>query len=255
MLHSSLFAAFSDADKKEFLGACPWVPVKRGERLIDMGESYGWGILLLEGFLRLETGDHESEMSTSSILKPGDALMESVTVDTIQAGYRITAITSSSYYKVPSVWLRQFLWHRPALALITLDVISQKIEKLRRQIARINASSSIETIGRFLYELAVTDSLGRPLLDKRLPQKDLADMLNLSREEINRKLKLLETAGLAVKTAEGWVLSTSLESKYPAPLMPLVQRGHAAFTGIGAISKAPLYLQPRPEFPDGAVWE
>lgn len=250
MLHSSLFAAFSDADKKEFLGACPWIQVRRGERLIEMGESYGWGILLLEGFLRLETGDVPEQCSTASILKPGDAMMESITADTISSVYRITAITSASYYKIPCVWLRQFLWYRPALALLTLDVISQKIIKLRRQISRITMTTSLETIGRFLYELSVIDNQGRVLLDKRIPQKDLACMLSLSREEMNRKMKQLEQAGLAVKSQEGWFLSEVLATPYPTPLLPLEKRGQAAFNGVGAMSKSPPHMFSRPELPD-----
>lgn len=221
MFGSPLFQAIPAEERTQLLSQCKWRTLKRGDALMALGTSYDWGFSLLEGFLRVECLGLKAQLVTVSVLKPDEFFVESFTQASAQACHQVTAMTAASLYQIPLTLVQQLLRDRPSLALLALDSATDRVRALRKQIARINQNESTVPLGRLLFDLATVRDDGLRLLDKRITQRDLAVMLGLSREEVNRRMKLLERKGLLSKYPEGWSVDDSFQDTDVAGLIRL----------------------------------
>lgn len=221
MLESPLFLALPSDERTRFLARCRWRTLKRGEVLMTLDTEYDWGFSPIEGFLRVECLGPSAQLVTVSVLKPNEFFLESFTEKVALACHQISAMTNVSLYQIPLGLAQETLKSRPSLAMMALDSAVQRMRGLRKQIARINQNESSVPLARVLFDLATVREDGLRLLDKRITQKDLAVMLGLSREEVNRRMKLLEKKGLLAKYPDGWSVHDSFQDTDMAGLLPL----------------------------------
>jgi transcriptional regulator with XRE-family HTH domain len=106
-------------------------------------------------------------------------------------------------------------------ALAVIAHKSARNLRLFRTIARLNTATVEQSIGRTLYELGIPGEGGSRVVDKRITQQDIADALGLSREQVNKVLKMLEQKGLVTREPVGYVLGQEFSQSLAFPLSAL----------------------------------
>ena len=135
-----------------------------------------------------------------------------------QATMRVTAMLEASVFAIPIKVIHALVHRHPEIGILLIRQQLRESQKLFRQIARLNKASPERAVGRTMYDIAGIDGQGERVVDKGIKQADLAAALGMSREQVNKVLKVLATQGLVLKTDEGYKIDESFGPTNYAPL-------------------------------------
>lgn len=214
MLRHPVFASLPPAERDAFFKQCKLTSVRKGEVLVERGKRYDSIFIVARGMLRMEIPVHREDgpLATVAILNKYDFVGE--TIGKGQTDYEafstITAVLDSDVFSVPAIALYKLLMAHPS-ALIQLFMLQrQHLVRSRRQIARLLGGTVEEKVGATLYELSQAGGEDIRVVDKRVSQKLVAAVAGMSREQVNKTIKLLEGGGLLRKTDEGYEVQEGL---------------------------------------------
>ena len=108
----------------------------------------------------------------------------------------------------------------PAITLELLELMTRRAALLRGQLRRIASSSSEKVVTRVLHELTQLAPAGTHGYDKRITQSIIASYSGLSREQVNKTIRNLESRGLIRKQDDGIEVPPSFQYTDFQELMP-----------------------------------
>lgn len=179
------------------------ITLKRGSSLGDGVDPRAYWALLVKGVLRVESYAHGST-GFGGFLTKGDLITEG---PAIMGDYPfgMRAVVECDIFLLPRAEMHMALAECPGFALSVVKDQAQRIMRLYRNISRSNAAPTEQAVGRVLFELSTPSEQGH-VVDRRITQKDIADALGMSREQVNKVIKLLESRGLVDRVTEGYVV-------------------------------------------------
>jgi CRP/FNR family transcriptional regulator, cyclic AMP receptor protein len=153
----------------------------------DAGDAlYG----VLSGRIRISSGAAGGKQIFHDIMEPGDIFGEIALIDGLPRTADATAMTAAELIMIRRPAFLEFLEHEPALALHLLKLLC---ERVRRTSERIEDSAFLTMPARLakrVLNLAARDGTATEQMSRvRLSQSELARMLDLSRETINKQLQ------------------------------------------------------------------
>ena len=170
-----------------------------GETLFQTGDAADGLRIVLSGLVRIWIADSEGRELTLVLLEPGDPFGEIALLDGLPRSANATAIERSDCLILPCKAMEEVLAHDPALARHLIQLLC---ELLRRNIVAIGGFAFSGLGGRLalkLHELALshgTVEAGGARLNRKFSQSELAAMLGVTREAVNKRMTALAHDGL-----------------------------------------------------------
>lgn len=158
--------------------------------------------VVLSGEVRIWTADSHGRQFTLAFLGPGDPFGEIALLDGLTRTANATSEAMTECLFLPSSAVDRALASDPALARQLLYALC---EILRQNLATINsfAFTALDArLARKLHELAldhaeVAGNIAR--FSRQFSQTDLAQLLGVSREAVNKQFRVLKHDGLVVQ--------------------------------------------------------
>ncbi|MEM8729245.1 MAG: Crp/Fnr family transcriptional regulator [Pseudomonadota bacterium] len=164
--------------------------------------------VVLSGLVRIWISDPEARELTLSLMEPGDPFGEIALLDGLPRSANATVVEAGECLLMPADALERAMDIDPSLARHLVGVLC---EMLRRNTEALGAFAFLGLGGRLAQKIhdlaldhAVSDGAG-VRFKRNFSQTDLARMLGVSREAVNKRLSALSHDGLI--SLDGGVLS------------------------------------------------
>lgn len=175
---------------------------ERGAEIFAAGDAVDGLRVVVSGQVRLWIADREGRELTLLFAEPGDPFGEIALLDGLPRSAAATALETTLCLFLPARAVEAALAADPAFAR---HLILSLCEILRRNVSTISsfAFSGLDArLARVLYDLAhdhaeITGRSAR--FTRHFSQTDLAQLLGVTREAINKKLRALEHDGLVLR--------------------------------------------------------
>jgi CRP/FNR family cyclic AMP-dependent transcriptional regulator len=184
-----------------------------GETLFTMGDPAGAAFVVMSGRMKIaRMGDDEGRELLLDIVGPGAVLGELAMFGDAARSASIIALAPSELVAIDRRDFLAVVRTNPELAITLLGNLADKIRTLTASLEETSFLDVSSRLARRLVDLA--RRFGVPgadglALDVPLSQQDLARMIGVSREAVNKQLRQWEEAG-SIKLRRGRVIVTDL---------------------------------------------
>lgn len=202
------------------------VRVPKGEIAIQPGELGAHNLIVGSGLLMAEVPYPDEKFIPAQFIPPGRGFAPSHS-PTAPSVFRISALADAEVVFVPNSVLFSACAQFPLFAQGMVASLLERTNDGYLGHARVRHMPLETQIAYLFWWLALLQPRLAPntkLLPWKLPQRVLADFFGVPREEVSRKLGVLENLSHLKKLADGYVLYDSLElvfSEYGSPSAPV----------------------------------
>lgn len=207
----------TNVQRTELLQRGRLVSLRRQRSLSEFVELSKYWFLLVSGVLRVEAPSSEG-VATTGFLKKGDVVASFSLMEGKAYPFELRAMLDSDVFALPAPDMYRAVQDNAAFALSVLAHKVERLGRLHRSIGRMNTASTEQAVGRTLYELSSLQEDGSNMVDKKITQKDIGDALGMSREQVNKVLKLLEQRGLVIRRDNGYEVGAEFSNSQLAPV-------------------------------------
>ena len=157
--------------------------------------------LILKGTVCVQAEQEDGSRVILAFLGPGDTVGEMSPIDSTGRSATVTTREPCELLWLDRAEFLRCLTDMPALSFALLGNFSARLRLANDRIQIL--ASGLDVLGRLARQLgAMADAYGRPLegggtiVDIRLTQSDLADVIGASRERVNKAMGVLRRAEL-----------------------------------------------------------
>ncbi len=203
----SLFSSLDDRELDELLKATSTRHLDEGEILFRKGDPGRQLYGVVEGRLKIYSGGAEGKEIVFGLSDPGDVTGEIALLDSEPRSATVVAPKPSELLTLDRRDFLPFLERHPKVAIRLAELLA---ERLRRLSELTEDSVLLALRARLAKKLvALARNYGRQtdegtLIDMKLPQQALGDMVGTTRESINKQLRSWTQMGL-VKSSAGYI--------------------------------------------------
>lgn len=210
-----LFEAMSVAERQVVEDASRLVQYQRRQRVFMPGDPSDHLLILTSGAIKLSVVSPEAREIILGFLHPTDVFGELAALDDAPRDHIAEAYEDSTAYLIPRETLRRLMHSSPALAYQVTKLMGDRLRTYRRRVEELLYKSAHARVAHTLHDLAghhgVRDAQG-VVIPLRLSQRDIANLVGLTRETVNfilkdlRRRNLIETQGRSIRVREPDVL-------------------------------------------------
>jgi CRP-like cAMP-binding protein len=209
LTRSSLFGDLDAADLDRLAALCRRRDLARGQLLFNQGDEADGLYIVTAGILRIMLVAGDGRELTLNLMEPGDVVGEISLLDGLPRSAGAVAMTDVTCLVLSQTAFNSALDENPSLSR---PIIYALCELLRRNTDTIGDRAFLDLRGRLCRLLsALAVGYGREgddgATEIALPitQTDVATMLGVTREAVNKQMNTLAKVGL-VRSAQGKVL-------------------------------------------------
>lgn len=209
----SLFSQLDDAALDGLLKLTSTRHLDEGEILFRKGEPGRQLYGVVQGRLKIYSAGRDGREVVFGLSDPGDVTGEIALLDSEPRSATVVALEPTELLTLDRRDFLPFLERHPRVAIRLAELLA---ERLRRLSELTEDKTLLALRARLAKKLvALARSYGKPapdgtLIDLRLPQQALGDMVGTSRESINKQLRTWTQAGL-VKSERGYITIRDLD--------------------------------------------
>ena len=198
-----LFAGASDHTLAILAQASRQAVNAKGNAIFMAGDEADGVHVVLSGLVRIWIADAEGRELTLALVEPGETFGEIAMLDGLPRSANATALEKTECLITPTSALDAAL---EADALLARHLIQLLCELLRRNTEAMGAFAFLGLDGRLaqkLHDLALSHAViegQRASFQRRFSQTDIANMLGVTREAVNKRLSALAHDGLITQT-------------------------------------------------------
>ena len=206
----------ADKQKRKYLCACPLfsdlkedvvnrvaarahgVFLRRGQVLFNQGDPSNGLYVLCSGLVRVSIVNADGDVLTLAVPEHGAPLGEMTLVSPDPRSATVTAMEDSSLLHLETGTMVALLTEEPALAAHLIGFLSQRLRESNETLQKFAFENLSQRLLQKLAELGLKHgTLNEEVLDlgRKFSQSALAEMLGVTREAINKQLKLLQDKG------------------------------------------------------------
>lgn len=155
----------------------------------------GSGLFVVQsGSLKVFLTDQDGREVTLSLLDPGDYFGELALLDGAPRSASVMAVTRSELLQLPRAAFLTMLDEYPACMQV---VIRNLVARIRELTDNVRSLALLDVFGRIarVFDTLAVDKDGLRVIERRLTQQELANIIGASREMVNRILRDLITGG------------------------------------------------------------
>ena len=157
----------------------------------EMGDSL---YMIQSGKVKVVIGDEEGRELILKILGPGDFFGEMSMIDKQPRSASVTTIEASTFQVLTHAAFEKCVEQEPRIANMVMQILAQRVREADRKIGTLALMDVYGRVASTLLELAVHTN-GKLVVNEKLSQQELANMVGASREMVNRILKDLTDRG------------------------------------------------------------
>ena len=196
---SQLFSAFSPEALGELATQCVILEVSEKAIIFEKGEPGSEMFAILNGRVKISTFSEDGKEVIFAILESGDFFGETTLLDGLPRSATCTAIEDSQMIAIERRHFIPFLEQNQTLAIHLLSLLSQRLRGADEQMEGITFFSLTARLARKLLSLAaehgdVVDT--KIVIAMNISQHELANMIFVSRESVNKQLSQWVKEGL-----------------------------------------------------------
>lgn len=175
---------------------------RRNHVIFNEGDPGTALYMIVKGRVKVSQSSPDGKERTLALLSPGDVFGELALLDELARSADAVVVEDSELLVVPRKDFLGFIITQPQAAMSLLVVLSQR---LRHTNLLVHDAAFFDVRGRLarvLLDLARADGETEPggaLVCPRLTQTELASMVGVTRESVNKWLRHYERAGLITR--------------------------------------------------------
>jgi CRP/FNR family transcriptional regulator, cyclic AMP receptor protein len=208
-----LFASLTDADLQNLTSLLRRKQLGKGELLFQQGDEGTALYIIVQGRIKISLSRRLDNV-TLAILGQGEFLGEMALLDDLPRSADAIALDDSQLYVLNRKDFLAFLSNNGHTVYAILNSLSRRLRKTDDQLAEMCFLNLSARLAKRLVDLAETQEpeAGRPnSCDLQISQQELGNILGVSRESINKELKILRNKGV-VSTLRNSIHILDLES-------------------------------------------
>lgn len=193
-----LFASLSESDLQNLAGLLRPKGIAKGESLFRQGDEGTALYIIMQGRIKISLSRGMEKM-TLAILGQGEFLGEMALLDGRPRSADAVALEDSRIYALNRQDFLSFLISKDNAVRAILSALSARLRKTDDLLAEMCFLSVSARLAKKLFELTESQSPGeknRREWTLKISQQELGDILGVSRESINKELKILRDKGI-----------------------------------------------------------
>jgi CRP/FNR family cyclic AMP-dependent transcriptional regulator len=208
-----LFASLSEADQQNLTSLLRRKQLGRGELLFQQGDEGTALYIIVQGRIKISLSRRMDNV-TLAILGQGEFLGEMALLDDLPRSADAIALEDSQLYVLNRKDFLSFLINNGHTVYAILNSLSRRLRKTDDQVAEMCFLNLSSRLAKRLVELAETQEPEENTpntYDLKISQQELGNILGVSRESINKELKILRDKGV-VSTSRNSIHILDFES-------------------------------------------
>jgi CRP/FNR family cyclic AMP-dependent transcriptional regulator len=192
-----LFAAIPEADQQRLVTLLRRETLKKGETLFRRGDEGNALYLILQGRIKISLSG-QMDAVTLAILSQGEFLGEMALLDGLPRSADAIALEDSSLYALNRGDFLSFIVHHEKIVRSVLSSLSLRLRKTDNLLAEMCFLNLSVRLANKLVEMAEQqgpDNSDPELYKLKISQQEMGNILGVSRESINKELKILRDKG------------------------------------------------------------
>lgn len=207
-----LFSGADSATVDRIAGTCHLHRHRKGETLFLMGDPADGLHILRNGLVRIWIADEAGKELTLTLLEPGDPLGEIALLDGLPRTANATALEAGESLFLPRDSFDAVMEEEPKFSRHVIQLLCEILRRNTETIGAFAFRNLDARLARTLAELATAHGAadGRSVrLTRKFSQTDLAQMLGVTREAVNKRLMAMAHDG-ALRLEEGHIVVTDM---------------------------------------------
>lgn len=196
---SVIFEALSDAEAASIMQLAQVVKHPARHIVFQVGESGDYLLVVMQGRVKVSLISPEGKEAILSILEPGDVFGEMALLDGEPRSATVTTMEECAFLVL---WRRDFLpflERSPQAALKLLAALSKRLRSTNDMVEGLSFRSLPARLSRILINLG--QQYGKLtaqgiVIGLKLSQEELGNLAGVSRESVNRQLRLWVEEGV-----------------------------------------------------------
>lgn len=208
-----LFASLAERDLQNLASLLRWKSLEKGEVLFRKGDEGTALYVIMQGRIKISLS-RRTEKMTIAILGQGEFLGEMALLDGQPRSADALALEDTHLYALNRQDFLPFLINNENAVRAILYALSMRLRKTDDLLAEICFLSLSARLAKKLVELAEAqfpDEKNPRAYTLKISQRELGDILGVSRESINKELKILRDKGI-LATSRNFIHVYDLES-------------------------------------------
>ena len=202
-----LFSSLPEADHENLASLVRRKAIRKGEHLFRQGDEGTALYIILQGRIKISVS-RRTDTVTLAILGQGEFLGEMALLDDLPRSADAMALEDSHLYALNRKDFLSFLKNNEYAVHAVLSALSLRLRKTDNLLAEMCFLNLSVRLVNKLVELAeplATDETKPQGCTLKISQQELGDILGVSRESINKELKILRSKGY-VSTSRNSIL-------------------------------------------------
>lgn len=207
-----LFSSLPEADQENLANLIRRKAIKKGELLFRQGDEGTALYIILQGRIKISVS-RRTDTVMLAILGQGEFLGEMALLDNLPRSADAIALEDSQLYTLNRKDFLFFLKNNDNAVHAILSSLSLRLRKTDNLLAEMCFLNLTTRLAIKLVELAepmAANGIKPQVCTLRISQQELGDILGVSRESINKELKILRSEGY-VSTSRNSILIYDLE--------------------------------------------
>jgi len=209
---NQLLGELDEPEMAELVGLGHVARYAAEELIFAKGDPGDCLFAILKGQIGIHTSSEGGKVMMLNILNPGDVLGEIALIDGRERTAGATALRPSELFRIDRRDFIPFLERHPRLAIRLLGVLCGRLRWVSENIEDAVFHDVPRRLAKWLLKLADEYGQATPAgirIAQGMSQEDLAGLLGVTREIVNKSLKALKTAN-AITYSKGFLVLTDL---------------------------------------------
>lgn len=178
---------------------CSLKRVDRSEYLLHKGSQGGHLFFLLSGRLQVVDVMEDGKEIGLNLLDPGAYFGELAVIDDLPRSASVRATEVSTVAMLPRRQAQQLIYGNPLIAERIMKRMAASLRLASEYRALLAIPGAVQRVFALLLQLAKGGSSGSAVIENLPKQKEIAIMVNTSRETVSRAIQELIQAGVVEK--------------------------------------------------------
>lgn len=181
--------------------------------VVNEGDEGSSLFVVQQGSLKVFLTDEGGREVTLSLLDPGDYFGELALLDEAPRSASVIAVTRSELLQIPRSAFLEMIEAHPACMQV---VVRNLVARIRKLSDNVRSLALVDVFGRMsrVFDTLAVERDGLRVIDRRLTQQDLANLIGASREMVNRILRDLVAGGYVEIESQRIVLRKKLPTHW-----------------------------------------
>lgn len=204
-----LLAALNDADRQALARSASRRRYRRGDIIFQKDDPGNSLFIVARGSVRIYVPSTQGADLTLAVLGPGHFFGDLSLLDGRPRSASAAALGDTNVVILERSDFVAVIRTRPAAVMSVLSVVVRRLRDTDEMASDLAFLDVGGRLAKKLLELAATNGVKRQdgvLLDMPITQEELANMIGVTRESVNRNLSLFRRVGLVAKEGRRFVL-------------------------------------------------